>query len=297
MKIAETIQELHAARQSLSGSVGLVPTMGYLHEGHLSLVRAARAECDHVLATIFVNPAQFSAQEDLASYPRDLPRDLAMLEAEGVALVFTPTPELMYPPGYQTYVSVEQVSQGKEGGARPGHFRGVATIVAKLFNLAQAQRAYFGQKDAQQVAVIRRMAHDLNFPLEIVVCPIVREADGLAMSSRNVYLSPAERQAATIIPQAWQRAAQAYNDGERHPEALRVLVREHIAQEPLARLDYVSVASARSQAEQDTPSDEPLLLSLAVQVGRPRLLDNCLLPLALNTREGASAILGQTWDR
>ncbi|MCS6835054.1 MAG: pantoate--beta-alanine ligase [Anaerolineae bacterium] len=293
MQIAETIQELRQARQKLSGRIGLVPTMGYLHEGHLSLVRTARAECDHVLATIFVNPAQFSAQEDLASYPRDLPRDLAMLEAEGVGLVFTPSAELMYPPGYQTYVTVEQVSQGKEGSARPGHFRGVATVVAKLFNLIQAQRAYFGQKDAQQVAVIRRMTHDLNFPLEIVVCPIVREADGLAMSSRNVYLSPAERRAAAVVPQAWQRAAQAYGAGERHPEVLRSIVREHIAQEPLARLDYVSVASARTLAEQDAPSEEPLLLSLAVQVGRPRLLDNCLLPMALNTREGASAVLGR----
>jgi len=293
MQIAETLHDLRAARHALRGSVGLVPTMGYLHEGHLSLVRAASEECDHVLATIFVNPTQFSANEDLASYPRNLPGDLAMLEAEGVSLVFTPTPDIIYPPGYQTYVEVEQVSQGKEGGARPGHFRGVATIVAKLFNLAQPQRAYFGQKDAQQVAVVRRMAHDLNFPLEIVVCPIVREADGLAMSSRNVYLSPTERQAAAIIPQAWQRAAQAYDDGERHPNALRALVRDHIAQEPLARLDYVSLASALTLAEQDSPTDEPLLLSLAVQVGRPRLLDNCLLPLALNTREGASATLGR----
>jgi len=293
MQIAETLHELRSARQQLTGRVGLVPTMGYLHEGHLSLVRAASEECDHVIVTIFVNPTQFSAHDDLASYPRDLPRDLALLQAEDVALVFTPTPALIYPPGYQTYISVEQVSQEKEGGARPGHFRGVATIVAKLFNLAQPQRAYFGQKDAQQVAVIRRMAHDLHFPLEIVVCPIIREADGLAMSSRNVYLTADERRAAAIIPQAWQRAAQAYDDGERHPNALRALVRDHIAQEPLARLDYVSLASARTLAEQDSPTDEPLLLSLAVQVGRPRLLDNCLLPLALNTREGASATLGR----
>src|SRR5262245_56793069 len=182
VQICETIDQLRAARGGLTGRLGLVPTMGALHAGHISLVEQARAENDTVLATIFVNPTQFGPGGDFEAYPRDMPRDLAMLEKAGVDILFTPTPKLMYPPGYQTYVEVEKVSQGLEGERRPGHFKGAATVVAKLFNLTQPRVAYFGQKDAQQVVVIRRMVYDLNFPLDIAVCPTLREADGLAMS-------------------------------------------------------------------------------------------------------------------
>lgn len=292
MRLLETIADLRTYRSALSGRVGVVLTMGYLHEGHLSLVRAARHENDHVLATIFVNPTQFDPKEDLSAYPRNLPRDLAMLQEAGVEAVFTPTSAIMYPAGYQTTISVETVSQGKEGAMRPGHFRGVATVVAKLFNLTQPHRSYFGQKDAQQVAVIRRMAQDLNFPLEVRVGPIVREADGLAMSSRNVYLKPDERQAARILHRALHATALAYAAGERNPDVLRSTAEHVIRAEPLAALDYVSVADARTLAELATPTDAPLLLSLAAKIGKPRLLDNMLLPLALNTLEGATATLG-----
>ena len=221
MKTVTTISELRLARLGLPEPVGLVPTMGALHPGHLSLARAAKKECASVVASIFVNPTQFGPSEDLAAYPRDLPRDLGLLEKEGVDLVWTPTPEIIYPPGFQTWVTVEQVSQGLEGSMRPGHFRGVATVVAKLFNAVQPHRAYFGQKDAQQAAVVRRMAADLDFPLEIVVCPTLREADGLAMSSRNAYLNPAERQAATVLSRALQVAKATCLSGAHQGENLR----------------------------------------------------------------------------
>jgi pantoate--beta-alanine ligase len=292
VKVVQTIPELRAARAALAGDVGVVPTMGYLHAGHLALVEASRAENAHTIATIFVNPTQFAANEDLSAYPRDLPRDLALLEAAGVEVVFTPPPDSMYPPDFQTYINVERVSLEREGGSRPGHFRGVATIVAKLFNLVQAQRAYFGQKDAQQVAVIRQMVRDLNFPLDIVVCPIVREPDGLAMSSRNVYLTPEQRQAAAVLYRALQAVGAAYEQGERQPVILRQIVTEVLGGEPLAQLDYVSLAEAGSFREIDAPTSAPLLLSIAAQVGKPRLLDNCLLPLHLNTRAGATSTLG-----
>ncbi len=190
IKTVASFPDLRAARAALPAPVGLVPTMGFLHEGHLSLVQRARAECQSVVVSIFVNPTQFGPTEDLDAYPRDIPRDLALLAAEGVDLVWSPTPEIMYPPGYQTTVTVAEVTQPLEGARRPGHFEGVATVVAKLFNGVQPHKAYFGQKDAQQAVVIRQMARDLDFPLEIVICPIVREPDGLAMSSRNVYLRP-----------------------------------------------------------------------------------------------------------
>ena len=199
MQIVTTMAELRARRRGLPGPLGFVPTMGYLHAGHISLARRARLECASVVASIFVNPPQFGPNEDLAKYPRDLPRDLAQLEAAGVELVWTPAPEQMYLPGFQTWVTVDGLTRPLEGAARPGHFRGVTTIVAKLFNAVGPDKAYFGQKDAQQAAVIRQMVKDLNFPVEIVGCPIVREPDGLAMSSRNVYLNPQERQAATVL--------------------------------------------------------------------------------------------------
>lgn len=292
MIVVRTIEELRRERARIIGRLGLVPTMGYLHEGHLALVSQARAECDVVGATIFVNPTQFGPNEDLASYPRDLDRDLTMLETAGVSLVFIPAVDVIYPLGFQTYVNVENVTQRLEGAVRPGHFRGVATVVAKLFNLVQPDAAFFGQKDAQQVVVIRRMVGDLNFPVDIIVCPIVRENDGLALSSRNVYLQPAERQAATVLSQALRGAGAAYDAGERNPYRLREIVKSLIAAEMLAELDYVSLAYAHDLSECEEPTDLPLLLSVAARVGRPRLIDNCLLPLSLNTREGASHVLG-----
>jgi pantoate--beta-alanine ligase len=290
MQVVETVSELRQARAKLRGSVGLVTTMGALHAGHMALVETARAENDSLMATIFVNPTQFGPNEDLAAYPRDLPHDLGLLEVAGVDLVFTPSPDVIYPAGYQTYVTVEQVTQGLEGAHRPGHFRGVATVVAKLFNLAQANRAYFGQKDAQQVAVIRRMAQDLNFPVDVIVCPTVREADGLALSSRNVYLTPEQRKAATALSQSLLAAAHAYEQGGRDPQVLTRTMREVLDAEPLAETEYVSAALAATLEEVTTATDELLLMSLAVRVGRTRLIDNLLLPASLNTREGLAAL-------
>lgn len=292
MQVVETIADLRRARSKLNGRVGLIPTMGALHSGHIALVNEARQENEHVIATIFVNPTQFGPSEDLNAYPRDLDGDLHKFELAGVDLVFTPTPTLMYPSGFQTYIENGEIATGLEGDRRPGHFRGVSTIVAKLFNLTLPHRAYFGQKDAQQVAVIRRMVHDLNFPIEIIPCPTVRESDGLAMSSRNQYLTPQERRAAPIVYRAILAAGDRYASGERSPEALRDAVRETIATEPLGRLDYVSVADAHTLREIETPTEQPLLLSLTVQIGKPRLLDNALLPLSLNTRAGLIDTLG-----
>ncbi len=296
MQVIDNLPALRAARSALNGSVGLVTTMGALHSGHIALAEAARADNDHVIATIFVNPTQFGPGEDFTRYPSDLPHDLALFEAAGVDLVFTPTPDSIYPPGFQTTVMVRDVSQGLEGAHRPGHFEGVATVVAKLFNLAQADRAYFGQKDAQQVVVIRRMAHDLNFPLEIIVHPTVREPDGLALSSRNVYLSDDQRRAATVLSRALRAAGGAYDAGERSPARLREVVMSFVSAESLAAVEYVSVADPRTLVEQIEPTESPLLLSLTVAFGRTRLLDNCLLPLSLNDRAGLTAALGAPLD-
>ncbi len=276
MKTVTTLSDLRIARAELPEPVGLVPTMGYLHEGHLSLVRRARAECASVVVSIFVNPTQFGPNEDLDKYPRDLPRDLSLLEAEGVDLVWTPTPEVMYPPGFQTWVTVEEITQVLEGARRPGHFRGVTTVVAKLFHGVQPQKAYFGQKDAQQARVIQQMVRDLNFPLEIVVCPIVREADGLAMSSRNVYLNPEERRAATVLYRGLSAAKAAFERGERDADHLRQIVTEIVNAEPLAKLQYVSCADPDTLQELHGPV-ERALLSMAVFVGSTRLIDNMLL--------------------
>jgi len=276
MMIATSLDELRSARLLLDGTVGFVPTMGYLHEGHVSLARRAREECDRVVASIFVNPTQFGANEDLSKYPRDLKRDLTLLEAAGVDLVWTPTPEVMYSPNFATWVDVEGLTKPLEGAARPGHFRGVTTVVAKLFNAVQPQKAYFGQKDAQQAAVIRQMTRDLNFPIEIVVCPIIREADGLAMSSRNTYLSPEERQAATILFRALTAAKSAYERGERSAESLRKIMAEIIASEPLAKMQYVSVADYDTLEELETVTGKTLL-SMAVFMGKTRLIDNFVI--------------------
>lgn len=292
LRQVNTVAELREARQALKGRVGLVPTMGALHEGHRALVAAAGAENDAVIATIFVNPMQFAAGEDLTTYPRSMEQDLATLEAAGVELVFTPTPDVVYPQGFQTYIDFEIVSKGLEGGHRPEHFKGVGTVVAKLFNLAQPDRAYFGQKDAQQVVVIRRMVRDLNFPVEIVVCPTVREADGLAMSSRNAYLNADERKAAAVLHRALRAAADAYAGGERVPATLRTVARNVLEAEPLAEVDYVAVNDPRTLIGMHEATDAPMLLSMAVKIGKPRLLDNCLLPYTLNDGAGLTATLG-----
>jgi pantoate--beta-alanine ligase len=277
MEIVSSISELWEARARLPEPVGLVPTMGFLHEGHLSLVRAARQECASVVVSIFVNPTQFRPQEDLDKYPKDLPRDLSLLEKERVVLVWTPTAEIMYPTGYQTWVSVEQLTRPLEGGMRPGHFRGVTTVVAKLFNAVQPHKAYFGQKDAQQATVIRCMAQDLNFALQVVVCPIVREADGLAMSSRNVYLNPAERKAATVLFRALSAAQAKFQAGERRAQAIREIVINMVQSEALARLQYVSCADPETLQELEGPIYEHALLSMAVFFGKTRLIDNLVL--------------------
>ena len=276
MLTVKTLTELRSARRTLSGRVGLVPTMGYLHEGHLSLVRCAGQECNHVVVSIFVNPTQFRLQEDLSKYPRDLNRDLALLEPLGVDLVWLPDTETMYPPGFQTWVEVESITQPLEGTMRPGHFRGVTTVVAKLFNGVQPDAAYFGQKDAQQAAVIRQMTRDLNFPLEIVVCPIVREPDGLAMSSRNVYLDPEQRKAATVLSRSLRTAKEAYESGERNAETLRGRMKGVLASEPLADVQYVSCADYDTLEELEIVTGKALL-SLAVFIGKTRLIDNLVL--------------------
>lgn len=270
------LSELYSARGSFTGTVGLVPTMGYLHEGHLSLVRRAKQECDHIVVSIFVNPTQFGPKEDLSRYPRDLDRDLGLLESLGVDLVWTPTEQVMYPPGYQTWVEVETVTRPLEGARRPGHFKGVTTIVTKLFTGVQPHKAYFGQKDAQQAAVIRQMTRDLNFPIEIVVCPIVREPDGLAMSSRNVYLEPEQRKAATVLHRSLTAARNAYENGEREAEKLRQIMKDVIATEPLAQMQYVSCADYDTLIELEKVTGKTLL-SMAVIMGKTRLIDNFVL--------------------
>jgi pantoate--beta-alanine ligase len=250
--------------------------MGFLHEGHLSLVDLARRQNASVVTTIFVNPTQFGPQEDLEAYPRDIPRDLKLLEERGVDLVWIPEKEEMYSSDYQTWVTVEEVTKPLEGNMRPGHFRGVTTIVAKLFNAVLPDRAYFGQKDAQQVAVLRRMVKDLNFPVEIVVAPIVRDADGLAMSSRNVYLNPEERQAATVLSKALGAAQKAFDSGSRDADQLREIMTKMITGEELADLQYVSCADVDTLDELDGPITSGLL-SMAVFIGKTRLIDNILI--------------------
>ena len=271
-----TLPDLRTARLPFSGKVGLVPTMGYLHEGHLSLIRRAREECEHVVVSIFVNPTQFGPSEDLSKYPRDLDRDLKLIEPLNADLVWVPTTESMYPQGYQTWVEVEEMTNPLEGAMRPGHFKGVTTVVAKLFNAVQPHNAYFGQKDAQQVAVIRQMTRDLNFPIEIVVCPIIREPDGLAMSSRNVYLDPEQRKAATVLFRSLSAAKEVYEKGERDAGMLRQIMTEVLASEPLAQVQYVSCADYDTLEELDAVKGKALL-SMAVFLGKTRLIDNFVL--------------------
>ena len=276
MQVVKTIAEIRKIRRQLSGSVGLVPTMGYLHDGHLSLVKQARAETSTVVASIFVNPTQFGPSEDLGSYPRDLNRDLKLLEQKRTDIVFVPSEEEMYPSAYSSWVDVEKVTDYLEGACRPGHFRGVATVCTKLFNIVQPSKAYFGQKDAQQAVVMKRMVADLNMDLEIVVSPTVRESDGLAMSSRNTYLNPQERQAALVLFKSLSLAKQLWQDGEKDADRIRQQMTSLIQKEPLAQVDYVSIADANTLEELET-IDHPALASLAVRIGKARLIDNMLL--------------------
>ena len=262
-----------------AGSLGFVPTMGFLHQGHISLVDLARAENTVVAASIFVNPAQFGPNEDLAAYPRDLERDMEMLEAAGCDLLFHPSPEEMYPPPEQdVYVVPGEIVSRLEGAARPTHFRGVATVVIKLFNIVQPDRSYLGQKDGQQVAVIRRMMRDLNVPGKLVVGPTVREPDGLAMSSRNTYLTTEERAAAPVIYRALTEALELYRGGQTNADTLRARIRTTLESEPLvASIDYVSIADPLTLAESEGEVAEGAMASTAVQLGKPRLLDNVIL--------------------
>lgn len=273
MQVVKPIFEVRALRQKLSGTVGFVPTMGYLHEGHLALVKQARIENSAVIVSIYVNPTQFGPREDFGAYPRDLNRDLELLKGGGVDIVFVPSDAEMYPLGFSSWVDVEKVTERLEGAARPGHFRGVATVVAKLFNIVQPSRAYFGQKDAQQVMVIKRMVADLNMGIEIVVVPTLRESDGLAMSSRNIYLSPKERQAAMILFKALTLAWQLRRGGEKDAEKIRRQMIALIQKEPLAQIDYVSIADAET-LEELSSIDRPAVASLAVRIGKTRLIDN-----------------------
>lgn len=276
MKRLTTVDEVRRWRRERAGTIGLVPTMGGLHAGHLSLVETARRECARVVVTVFVNPTQFGPPEDYARYPRDLDRDAALLEKTGAEALFAPETEAMYPPGAESTVDVGSIAEPFEGERRPGHFRGVATVVLKLLGIATPDRAYFGEKDAQQLAVIRRLVADLNVPVAIRGCPIVREEDGLALSSRNAYLSPAERQAATALFRALDAAEKPWKSGERHAAVLREAMEETLAREPLARVDYAAAADAVTFREIEEASG-PVRLLLAVFFGETRLIDNRLL--------------------
>jgi len=279
MQVFDTVSALRkflAAHRAAGKRLGLVPTMGYLHAGHLSLVHAARHECDVVVLSIFVNPRQFGPQEDFATYPRDMAGDLRQARQAGVDAVFTPAVEEMYPPGFLTEVAVHELTAPLCGASRPGHFNGVTTVVAKLFNIVGPDRAYFGQKDYQQVLVIRKMATDLHMPLEVITCPTVRESDGLAMSSRNAYLHPAERQAALVLWRALRLAEERLAQGERQGARLAATLRDCIAKEPLARIDYVAVCDPNT-LRQVVQLAGTVLVALAVYIGKTRLIDNAVL--------------------
>ncbi|MCZ6614955.1 MAG: pantoate--beta-alanine ligase [Chloroflexi bacterium] len=280
MKLLTTVRQMVQAREAAPRPLGLVPTMGYLHAGHLALVKRAKEETAAVVVSIFVNPTQFGPTEDMATYPRDMERDLALLEQERVDIVFAPPVEEMYPAGYSTYVEVDGITSRLEGERRPEHFRGVATVVAKLFTIVRPDCSYFGQKDGQQLLVVRRLAQDLNLCTEVVAVPTVREPDGLALSSRNAYLSKQEREAALVLSRALRRVEELWRGGERDGEALRQEMRGMVQAEPLAELDYVSVADTAALEELGTV-DRPAMASLAVRIGRARLIDN--VPLVEET--------------
>jgi pantoate--beta-alanine ligase len=275
MRIVRTIEEARAARPSL-GRLGFVPTMGALHDGHMSLVALAHERCDAVAASIFVNPTQFAPHEDLATYPRPIEADLARLEAADVALVFLPAPETIYPAGFDTRIEVGAIADRLEGAVRPGHFSGVATVVAKLFNIMTPDIAFFGQKDVQQTRVIMQLVRDLDFPVEIVIGPTIREPDGLALSSRNVYLSAAQRAEAPALSRGLRAAEAAYAAGTRDAAALRALIEAPIGQ-TMGVIDYVSIADPDTLAELDLIGPRGAVISLAVRFGTTRLLDNVIL--------------------
>jgi pantoate--beta-alanine ligase len=264
-------------RREQDRTIGLVPTMGALHEGHLSLVREARRMCDIVVVSVFVNPTQFAPGEDFEKYPRDLTKDTALLTDYNVDYIFAPTTDEIYPKGFASYVNVEGLSEQLEGGSRPGHFRGVATIVTILLNTVRPDFAFFGQKDAQQALIIRRLVKDLAFDTEIVILPTVREDSGLAISSRNLYLTQEEQQAAAVIHQALMRAKTAYKEGERSAGRLEILVRSTIELEPRARVDYVNVVDAETLEHVDKLDDRSILIAVAVYLGKTRLIDNTIL--------------------
>ena len=259
-------------------TIGVVPTMGFLHEGHLSLIRIAKQHADVVITTIFVNPTQFAPTEDFAKYPRDLQRDTRLAASAGSDVLFVPETREMYPDGYVTYVGVEQLTSVLEGKMRPTHFRGVTTVVAKLFNITKPHVAVFGQKDAQQAVVIKQMAHDLNFDVRIIVAPIVREPDGLAMSSRNVYLSPSDRAQSLVLSRSLRHAEEMIAGGERNTETIRAAMLKLISAQPSAAVDYVSLADPGTlQEQQNLAPGETVLVSLAVRFGATRLIDNSLI--------------------
>ena len=277
LTVARTIADLRMALRAPAAPIGLVPTMGFLHEGHLSLVEAARAECPTVVVSIFVNPTQFGPNEDFEDYPRDEDRDLDLLGDAGADIAFIPSVEEIYPPGDSTRVRVGGLTEVLEGERRPGHFEGVATVVSRLYLVVGPDRAYFGEKDAQQLAVLRRMTADMQFPIEVVGCPTVREPDGLALSSRNIYLTPEERAQAPALHAGLQAAVAAFENGVRDASALRAVVRDHIAAQPLAEIDYISLADSETLAELEGLIKPPALLSLAVRFGAARLIDNVTL--------------------
>ena len=282
MRICNTVEDMRAAcRAARRGGkrLGFVPTMGALHEGHLSLVQAARASCDAVAASIFVNPAQFGPNEDLTKYPRSYDGDRELLESEGVALLFAPSVEEMYPAGAASWVTVEGLSSKLDGRSRPGHFRGVTTVVAKLFHIVEPDAAFFGQKDAAQVAIVRRMVRDLNFPMEIVACPIVREADGLAMSSRNAYLDPQQRKQAILLHRSLMRVKKSWEAGVRDAAKLLATGREEFAGEKSVRLDYLEIVDPDSLDPVESVAGGALV-AVAAFVGPTRLIDNILLPVS-----------------
>jgi len=276
MEVIKTIPEMKTIRRRLQGTVGFVPTMGYLHEGHMSLVRKAKSENKTVVVSIYVNPTQFGPKEDLSKYPRDMKRDLAMLEKEGTDIVFFPSDKEIYPAGYDTWVIVENLTKPLEGDSRPTHFRGVTTIVNKLFNIVQPSNAYFGQKDAQQALVITKMAKDLNMNLNVIICPTLREPDGLAMSSRNVYLTPEQRKGAPVLYKSLTLAKDLYTKGERDSVKILKQMTSLIQKEPLANIDYISINDTDSLAELKTIG-KSALVSMAVKFGNTRLIDNLIL--------------------
>jgi pantoate--beta-alanine ligase len=279
MKLVDSISRMTTLVKMLKKegkSIGFVPTMGYLHEGHMSLVKAAKKHTDVVVMSIFVNPLQFGPKEDFEKYPRDIKRDEALAGEAGVDVIFCPSVKDMYPEGYATYVNVECLTDSLCGGSRPGHFKGVTTAVAKLFNIVKPDVAYFGQKDAQQVAVVRKMARDLNLDIEIKSMPIIRETDGLAMSSRNVYLSEEERHQALVLNQSLEKALSLVKAGERDPANVIKAIREFIARKPMVRIDYISIVDAKDLKDVSEISGEALV-ALAAFVGKTRLIDNIII--------------------